>query len=26
VLLTFANPLGRKIRYRLRLLDGAGLP
>jgi hypothetical protein len=26
VVLTFANPLGRKIHYRLRVLDGAGLP
>jgi hypothetical protein len=26
VVLTFDNPLGRKIRYGLRVLDGAGLP
>jgi hypothetical protein len=26
VLLSFANPLGRKIHYSLRVLDGAGTP
>jgi hypothetical protein len=26
VVLTFSNPLGRKIRYGLRLLDGSGPP
>jgi hypothetical protein len=26
VVLTFGNPLGRKIRYNLRVLDGPGLP
>jgi hypothetical protein len=26
VVLTFANPLGRKIRYNLRVLDGSGMP
>jgi titin len=26
VVLIFANPLGRKIHYNLRVLDGAGLP
>src|SRR5262249_43301757 len=26
VVLTFSNPLGRKIHYSLRVLDGAGMP
>jgi hypothetical protein len=26
VTLTFANPLGRKIHYSLRVLDGSGHP
>jgi hypothetical protein len=26
VVLTFGNPLGRKIHYSLRVLDGAGQP
>jgi hypothetical protein len=26
VVLTFGNPLGRKVRYNLRVLDGFGTP
>ena len=26
VVLTFGNPLGHKVRYHLRVLDGAGTP